>query len=259
MAKQNILDFFNESGLRVRLEILEILVSDIIEVEIKNPDIQIKEKLGDIGHFFYKDVLVMLDNGIGVMREDGSASRLNVHALSKFAIDNFGWKGKTDTTNANAIQTKAAPAGCIFELFRWNEAIFRIRNGPDWQNKIIISDFVQNEITKALNRKNAVPITRRILKRRTISGFQPIVETKKIQIQIQKEPKIKKIKELKIKELKIKQPKKIKEPKIKFKKQKKQQESSFFNDENQSKIFDDELTNALDDDLPFPSSLQFVH
>ncbi len=223
-----------------------------MEVETQYQDIKIKDKLGEIGHFFYKNILVMLDNGIGVMRPDDGASRLNVHALNKFAIDNFGWKGKIVAANA-------APAGCIFELFRWSEAIFRIRNGDNAQNKLIISDLVQNQIEKGLRRQHALSINQRILKRRLISGFQLPMKPKKEPKQTKtKESKTKqsKTKESKTKESKTKEPKTKKQKKeIKPKKIKQLKTNSFFDDDHQGSIFDEELDREFDDMIPFPKSL----
>ncbi len=196
IGKQNILDFFNENALRVRVEILEVLVTDVMAIE--TDFIKIKDELYDIGKFFYKDVLLMLDNGVGVMRKDGTASRFNVHALNKFAMENFGWGGKnivdvynsklneeSKTTPRKTTGSKAAPAASIFELFRWSEAVFRIKHGPLAQSKIVIGDFVKAEIERAYKRKHALSLSARILKRRIISGVEE-EETKKVEKQPKK-------------------------------------------------------------------------
>ncbi len=247
------MDFFNENALRVRVEILEVLVTDVMAIE--TDFIKIKDELYDIGKFFYKDVLLMLDNGVGVMRKDGTASRFNVHALNKFAMENFGWGGKnivdvynsklseeSKTTPRKTTGSKAAPAASIFELFRWSEAVFRIKHGPLAPSKIVIGDFVKAEIERAYKRKHALSLSARILKRRIISG----VEEEKTKVE--------------------KQPKKIKTKKTNkiTKKQLQEDEQSFL--QALDNVHEDESSflQAINDDLsmefdydnePLPPSL----
>ncbi len=257
MGKQNILNFFNENALRVRVEILQVLVEDIISIE--TDFIKIKDKLYDIGQFLYKDSLVMLDNGIGVMREDGTASRLNVHALTKFAMDNFGWGGKhiIEVENGRKIKgSKAAPAASIFELFRWSEAVFRIRHGPNAQSKLIIGDFVKSEIQRALGRKHALSLSARISKKRLISGIEPEIKDDPKKIKDPKKPK--KMKDPK-KPKKIKDPKKPKKMKDSTKKMKDSTKKMKFEkveitkeDEVLFFTIDNELSMELDEPLDEP-------
>ncbi len=208
LGKQSILDFCNENGLRVRLEVLEAIVLAVLTLETERPDIKVKDHLGSIGHFFYENVLVLLDNGIGVLRPDGNASRLNVHVLNQVAMKNFGWGGrniekknseitKEETTNTRKTTgSKAAPAACIFELFKWSEAVFRIRHGQNAAQKMMIDPFVRDEINKALNRKHAMSLIARVCK------LQPVCEETPEQKAINKLKRKEASKKMKIDEIK---------------------------------------------------------
>lgn len=174
LGKQEVLNFFNETGLCVCRDILEVLVSEIMMIELKNcPDFRVKDHLGKISHCFYNGMLVFLDNGIGVKRPDGRASKLNVRALVQYAISNFGWSSSIQSDgqtkkNGSKAAPGAAPAVTIFQLFRWSEAAFRIKHGIESESKIIISTFVNSAIQKALGRKHALTINERVTKKQFV-------------------------------------------------------------------------------------------
>ena len=214
LGKQQVLDFFNETGLCVCRDILQVLVRDVITIESKKgPDFSVKNHLGSINHSFNGEMFVFLCNGIGIKRSDGRASKLNISVLVQYAISNFGWGNKILNTEENADASKAAPALTIFQLFRWSEAVFRIRHGIESESKIVISAAVKSGMEKALGRKHALIINEHTSKRRFVCKSLQHFKIEPQQIDSEKAKKTEPIqKAKKNKPNKTKEPDETKEP-----------------------------------------------
>lgn len=180
LGPRNVTNFFCEPSLRVRQEILETVLKQVLQVQ-RETNKRIKDCLLKIGQRFYRNLLVMLDNGIGVVRTDrDKASRLNISALLNFAMDNYEWKfidhhiideksGKRKLQRTKG--SKAAPSSSMFELFRWSEACFRLKHGNNTQETYKIGKIVAEQISIAQNRVHAIKISHRTDRRREFKGI----------------------------------------------------------------------------------------
>ncbi len=186
-GRQRLLDFFDENTMKIRKEILQVVVEQIFDIEGNGPDKKILACLPKPG-FRFGGNLIVLDNGIGVVRVDQkhqceAANKLNVHCLHDLGVANFGWGAKNvldwfDVARKSGLQppplsvigsktigAKAMPALSIHWLFRWSLAILHFQwkkeleiNPLARQKEFVITPLVHEHIKRALARPYAHPL-----------------------------------------------------------------------------------------------------
>jgi len=162
----------NKYALKVRLGILMPLVHQIFEIEGNNEQRIIFNRLPELGTFFCNNQLVILDNGIGAVKDETCAHKLTTHVSDLFGATNFGWEKRGICPYELAKQTglpspehpqkadnvKPSPAFAMAPLFKAAYAVHCWKYGPSADLKLKMCEFVQLAVCTAKEHQHAIPI-----------------------------------------------------------------------------------------------------
>lgn len=188
-----VIAFFGENVMKVRSEILERVVEQVFEIEGNDDTRRVFNHLPQVGTKIHQD-LILLQQGIGVVRMDKATNQEKVNILNGQMCDtlgriNFDWPGKrvinpeevAQAENAffngepvfksklnKTVGTKDIPVVTLYQLFRWSFAAWRIKQAgnhePEASNFIPlkVDALVLKNIQKAQSRPYAAPLQRRL-------------------------------------------------------------------------------------------------